>query len=66
MEWISVHPEPKNDTEAGLVWEAPSKKRGKKKNESDGGRERETRALSSPPHFSSSSLLHAAPYYLKA
>ena len=31
MEWISVHPEPKNDTKAGLVWEAPSKKGGKKK-----------------------------------
>ena len=29
MEWIFVHPEPKNDTEAGLVREAPSKKGGK-------------------------------------
>ena len=65
MEWISVHPEPKNDTEAGLVWEAPSKI-GAKKTESDGGREKERRTFSSSPHFSSSSLLHAAPNYLEA
>ena len=64
---VSVHPEPKNDTEAGLIWETPSKKGGKKKkSESDGGRERERRALSSPSRFSLRSLPRAAPYYLKA
>lgn len=49
-----MHPEPKNDTEADLARGAPRKKGGKK-NESDGSRERETNALSSTPHFSSSS-----------
>ena len=39
---------------------------GAKKTESDGGREKERRTFSSSPHFSSSSLLHAAPYYLEA
>ena len=53
MEWISVHPEPKNDTEAGLVWEAPSKKRGKKKKKWKRRRQRkrEESSLQSPSLF---------------
>ena len=38
----------------------------KKKNESDGGRERERRVLSSLSRFSLPSLPRAGPYYLKA